>query len=118
MATIFNFSDIKENDYIVVLAPRDDNDPCWFHMPKCKEKVWVARVQHLVELNKEKGVYGLYGWFMWNGPRTLTQSMIQRPNVESIEFPAESLVGVFEYEDDFSLNSSNIAEIKRHIRAH
>lgn len=113
MATIFNFDDIKENDYIVVLAPRDDSDPCWFHVPKYREKVWIARVQNLV---KEGNEYVLYGWFLWNGTRTLKDALHQRPHVESIQFPPESLVGVFEFEDNFSLNSDDIAEIKRCIR--
>ena len=33
MASLFNIRDIGPDDYIVVTAPKDDNDPYYFNIP-------------------------------------------------------------------------------------
>lgn len=107
----YNAKDIGPQDYVVVLAPKNEDDPCYFDIPGIPEKVWVARVHSIVTKGNVNPVCYLNGYFAWNMTRTLTKPLIFRKKVEDIDFKEVSLVGVFDAEKDFQFTSKNIKDL-------
>jgi hypothetical protein len=117
MASLFNIRDIGPDDYIVVTAPKDDNDPYYFNIPLSTVKVWVARVKKKVIYNKQTQEYHLEGWFAKNATRRLTNDLVFDNYVDSIDFKEAALVGVYEKCDTLEFDEDDIKELRKNINS-
>lgn len=105
-----SLDNIQVNSFVVVLAPKDENDPYYFNIPKAKEKVWIARVLSII---KENDMYYLKGWFASNQQRDLTKPLIFCTYTDCIEFKEESYVGNF---TNLPLTNDSVKQIRSNIR--
>lgn len=114
--TYFDPTDLALNDYIVVVCPKAEADPCWFEVPGTEGvAVWVARVKECKAV--PGGTFKLSGWFMYNETRDLMAELVERSQPEGIDMSQEALVGVYSYEEDFALTAKNVKELARHINS-
>lgn len=113
MASPFKLSNVAENDFIVVMCPRNARDKYCFRVPGVTSYgVWVARVKEIRRIGR---TYFMKGWFFKNNSHDLTQDLLQDDDTSDIDFEEVSVVGIYEYEDDFAFDEDNVNDIKGNI---
>lgn len=117
MPSTFNPRDIGPDDFVVVTAPKNDNDPYYFDVPLCTTKVWVAKALKKLTYNKTTKEYHLKGWFAQNKTRNLTHPLVFDTHIDSIDFTEATLVGVYEQSDTLEFTDEDITELRKNINA-
>lgn len=111
MPDFYDPKDIATDEYVLVACEQNQNDPCWFRLPRVNRAVWLAKVVQIIRKPNTRKEYQLLGWWFYNEQRDLTKPLEMRDDPEWIDLKANDIVGVYDPQDDFKLTKANIKEV-------